>query len=412
MALWSVLVLLAAAAPAPPQHLVLGERAPALLIVALPRGLAPSTPATELSRAAVTATRLHTGLDLRAAEQAGVDAETLSRCERGSRLSCWLAAARPDRGRASAPHPAEAEERAIAAILVINVLPIEPGRDRLALTLIDVERALACTSEPSTGDAESTERVEDCIWERSARTAPAVIAAPEPEALVAFFGARLRGELAPLLDALGELAPFGRIALDAEAPGAELRVDGALAGTLDRGVTVIEAVRPGRRTLALSRPGFASLTVPVEVERARTATVSAALLPLTANDGLAARALLWTGAATAVAGAALGVWAIARSGAVHTTCLVATPDAPCTALGAPTFALSTDDAPTIDRERVNPAGLPMTVPAAGLLGAGAGWVAGTLFELDDPAGLPWRTLLVGFGVGALGAGAAALLDPR
>ena len=406
-AAWLCLAL-AGSAPGGGARLVLGERTPALAIVALPKGAAPETSASELTRAADLALRSATGLDLRAPEQAGVDGERLARCEDPGRLACWVASAR-----------AEAQARpgtpAIAAILALTVLPVGEGRDRLALTLIDTTRALACREALEAGalgdpgDRERREAVEDCIWASAARTEPQVVARAE---LPRFFAEAIEQELAPLLEAMGELAPFGRVRLRSATPDVELRVDGAARGTLAAGDTWLEEVRPGRRVLAFARPGLAPRTLPVRVERAETATATIELLSLSLGATAPGRqALLYAGAGAVAAGAALSAYAIARAGAVRSTCLVAEPNAPCEHLGAPTFGLTTGELPSAERDRVNPAGVPIAAVAAGVGLAGATWLLGALLA-DEGDGFPWITLLAGVGAGALGAALAVGLDPR
>jgi hypothetical protein len=380
-------------------RITLAERTPAVVIVAVPHGAAPRVPAAELVRAASLAFRAKTGLDVRGAEQAGLDPELASRCDRGRRLSCWLASL-PVADRAGAKEPA------IAAMLVVTVVPLE-ARDRVTMTLVDVARASDCRASITDGD----EALEDCIWERSAKTEPTQLDDPRPEALARFFGDRIDVELAPMLDELRELAPYGRIELVSPTPGVELDVDGAPAGTLGAGTTILEDVRPGRRTLTLSRDGAITLVLPVHVARGRTSTAAVALVPLVAEPSTRpARVVFWTGAASTAAGVALGVWALARSASVTTTCLVAAPGAACESVGAPTFSGATDTRPSFDREGINPAGLSIPVVASGLTAAGAAWMTASLFEADD--GVPWLPIVLGLGAGLAGASVAALLDPR
>lgn len=389
--------------------IVLGERSPALLIVALPRGSTPSTPPTELSRAATAAFRARTGLDLRAAEQLGLDGETLSRCDRGARLSCWVLSARPGDPR---PRGGSIErERPIAAILVLSVLPLSAGKDRISLTLVDTERALECRRAAGPDDPEAVERVEDCIFESAAKSEPVVLGGGAPGELGAFFEGRISGELAPVLEHLGELEPFGEIAVDSSSDGVELRVDGAPAGTAARGTTTITEVRPGRRVLTASRPGRTPIAVAVRVERARTATASIELAPLDApEDDAARRWMIYSGAGAVLAGVALGAYALIASANVHGTCLVPSPDAACASLGQPTFALDAGALPSTDRERVNPPGLTVPSIAVGLAALGTGLAGGGL--LLEEEGFPWITLAGGVALGAAGALITTAVDPR
>lgn len=377
------LLTLALMGAPPTAELPLHERAPALVIVALPKGAQPELPATELTRAAGAAFRAHTGLDLRAPEQAGVDSARLSRCDRPGRLACWLQAAR---------------EVPLSAILVVSGLPVAPGRDRLALTLIDTERALTCQREPSLGAHEATEALEDCIWTAAARAAPGTVEAPE---LAGFFEDRIRGALAPTLERMGELEPFGAIEINSVTPGAELRIDGTVQSVLTEGRTRLTEVRPGRRRLDVSRPGYAAYRAPVRVLRGQTATVAVELVSLEAPpDDVAQDTLLYLGAAAAATGVALGVFAGVKANSVRSTCLASTPEATCDGLGPPTFALTSGDLPSTDPARVNPSGAPIAAVATGVGLMGAGFTLGALLFEED--GLPWKTLLTGLAAGALG----------
>ncbi|MEQ8279696.1 MAG: hypothetical protein RMA76_04720 [Deltaproteobacteria bacterium] len=383
--------LLVLAAIASSARVGLAERTPALMVVALPKGAAPST---DLVRVADATFRAKTGLDVRPPAQAGVDAERLARCDGPARLACWVDAARSGRER-------------LAAIVAITVLPVGDGRDRLQLTLIDTERAAQCRAGPGVEGREAREAIEDCIWSRSARTQPTVV---DATGLPTFFEGSIDHELAPLLNAMNELAPFGRIEITIETPQVELWIDGTLRSTLAAGTTRVEEVRPGRRVLAFRRPGFTAETRPIHVERSRTATAAITLLPLGASP-VARRVLTYSGLTAAAIGVSLGVYAIVRANAVDDACLAADEDAPCTPLGAPRFGLSTGDLPSSDRDAVNPGGISIPVVAAGIGLMGAGWAIATWW-LDDDGGFPWVELLTGVGAGVAGATAAAVLDSR
>ncbi|MCK6551556.1 hypothetical protein L6R52_37335, partial [Myxococcota bacterium] len=266
-----VLVALASASPA---RIDVRERAPALVAITLPRSAEPSVSATELARAASAAFRAQTGLDLRSADELGLDADLASRCDRGARLSCWLSAVPATRAATSERRGPRRGE--VTAIFVVGVVPLGDGRDRITATLVDVARAGACARDTHDGD----EVIEDCIWERSAKTEPSVLERSTPDELVAFFTAQLDGALAPLVDDLGERAPFGRVELTTSTGGVDVELDGEPVGTLAAGATILEDVRPGRRTLTLSRSGAAPRVVVVDVRRAETATASAELLAL------------------------------------------------------------------------------------------------------------------------------------
>lgn len=384
-------LLVALAAASSGSSIGVGERTPALLFVVTPKGARPNTAPTELTRVADEALRDRTGFDFRAPEQAGVDAHRLAACDGRGLLACWVDSAR-------------AGGSPLAAILAITVLPIEGG-DRIALTLIDTERARSCADDEPR-DASAREALEDCIWAGSARTEPVTITANE---LPEFFRDRIADELAPLLESMGELDPFGRVAIESSTPDVELWIDGALRGTLALGPTSVEELRAGRRVFAFERPGYASERRPIHVERARTATASVNLLPLdTPRHVLGPRTMLYAGVAASAVGAALGVYAIARAGAVDGACLGSDASATCPSLGAPTFSLNADAAPSADRDRINPPGVSIPMVAVGVGAAGAGWIASSLIFEDRP----WLGWLTGLGAGALGATLTAVLDPR
>lgn len=372
--------------------LTVGERTPALVVVALPRGAAPSTPATELTRAADIAFRARTGLDVRAPEQAGVDAERIARCDGAERLACWVETARAGRER-------------LAAILAITVLPIGDGRDRIALTLIDTERAARCGAEGG-GTREAREAVEDCIFVGAARTEPEVVALDE---LSSFFSGHIEQALAPLLEAMGELAPFGRLEIDAETPDVELWIDRALRGKLSAGRTTVEELRAGRRRLAFRRPGYAPLVRAIHIERSVTATAAVTLVPLGASPDTR-RVVFYSGVAAATIGASLGVYAIVRAGAVDSGCLQRDEGATCAALGAPRFGVDGSATPTTDRDLVS-SGVPIPMVAAGVGFAGVGWALST-WLLEGDGGVPWVEIAIGVGAGLVAATTAVLVDPR
>lgn len=344
------------------------ERVASVLVIALPKDATPSAPTSAYLQALSSAFLAATSFELRSSEQAGFDRALQAECERGARLTCWAKAAR------AATPP-------LSAVMILGVLPIDRARDRVTLTVVEVERALAVR-------ADDDEAREDLIYEASPRTQPVTVAAGEIDR----WAAAVVEELAPKLGT----APLGRVRLTNVETGVELRVDGRAIGAAPGAEVELLDVRPGVRKI--SQPLGASSEVAASVTVVAGGSASAAFLrPSMAVevDPLPRTILLWGGGATAAAGAALVVWSAAKSAGRETRCFAGSVEADCAAAPFPRFGAS------------GPAILPIGL---GLLAGGTGWAVGSV--VGPPERAPWIELAVGTGIGVAAFLVGVAVDPR
>lgn len=335
-----------------------GEHVTIGLVLAAPAGdLGRGSSRSEIIGAVDAALREKTSLRVSAYEAEAVT----QRCPEGT-FRCLVAL----ENERAAP---ERSARMLASISV--AVGEDRTQARLAVVLVDVARAAACTGD----DADA------CI----ARTAiavklnaPAIATEAVAEKLRGFFLHDARA----VFTERGWWEPYGSIAVVFPAAGFELELDGRMIGATAEKRTVIERVLPGARTLRATRDGESTDAATALVVSGRTEDVVLAI-----RDTAVRTALFWAGISSIAAGIAVTTYAAVRAGDADRVVLC---DRPCSSRF---FSSSGQGVPERLEDDTNAGGLYFAPLGLGLAGAGAVWTAGGLFAGDDRP--PWLEFAIG-----------------
>lgn len=389
------------------------ERVPiALFIVTPTKGLA-NTSGSEILRLADIAVREKTNLTVvPGPDPKGPGGETQA-CEK---LSCFVRVLAGDWYRKDLRLDAiraKLRQKNVPSLLVVlSAIQQASGVDRLTPILIDTGRAIDAIYEH---DLEHTP--EDELEVRIVQDA--VRASPPPEkvsseGIHAYLTRLFQEDFRGAFEQLDHWEPYGTIEIESAESGFEIAIDDVLSdpapgadpsepratlrliGPTNAGRTVISEVMPGRRTVAVSLPGFEPFTTTVLVERGRRARVEAKTVRQ--GDDLARMfrtGLVGSGIALAIAGIAVSFYALKEEldPAVHAVCVKQAGES----CGSPEFRrFGSRD---IGRRDANPNGngIPIFPLGYSLFGMGATFSLGTL--LFDDGSFPWIQTLAGIGVG-------------
>jgi hypothetical protein len=343
------LLVLLAAAPGPEVLDAAELDAPAVLLVRSPPALAGD--AGRAVDALAAWLRARTDLDVRSAEQSGMDPAVIAACPAETLFRCVV-------------------ERVAAArarwAFLLSVLPGGAGRASATLLALD-SREVRPTDD------------EDAIYGRAAVLRIDDLRAP--------LATLLDEGLAAALDRAGRLDPLGEIAVTVggEAGPWAVELDDRLLGTASGAPVTIGRVRPGaRRLVVMSRAGRAATTVSV-IARGRV-QVDLQLASAAAEP----RYAVWAGAALLALGSGAAVaGAVASASASPTVCL------------RPGDVGCDDAAPLGPPTGVVEARSPWLALGVGSALLGAVWLTSGAVD-EDGGWAPWG-LALGAGLGAAAA---------
>lgn len=409
----------AVAAPARAEEgtIVLQERVPLAFFLSTPTGDAAQTRTSDLIRLVDDLFQRETNFAL-----VPFDASVVTECR--GRLGCLTTKARRDYQRSDlvqangAVVPYREHVRRLRRdrtpyaryLLVLANVSVAGEADRLSAVLVDTDRALEVLHHAPQDRPDWQDEAEAQLNEVALAAPPARAQVRGPEETRAFLDVLLYERLKPTLEQNGHWRPYGRIELSGTAPGVAVLVDGDTVGTTAPDRTSIDRVTPGTRVLELSHPDYAPFSADVGVVRGETSALEVQLTPLSRDIAPAVRtATMWSGAALAVAGAALAGWALVRQdGEVGSVCF-RDPGGLCRS--GSSFQSFGYDPGAADPRAIHPGGVLVAPLGLGLAGAGATLGVGALLTAEDE--IPWLPVLVGVGVGVLTYGLAAALDgPR
>jgi hypothetical protein len=374
------LVLLAAT---PEVHL--DEPLPLSLLLSTPTGEVAAINTSEILRILDELFTEHT--DLRPAM---LDAALMGECR--GRLVCLSI---KSRAREDAPNT--------RYLLVVSNVTAPDQPDRMSALLVDTDEAIRLYD-----DADRTsDHWED---ELEARVATAAVLGEvrrkelrSPEEARAFMRELVTEILRGPLEATGHYEPYGSIRISSNVEGAAVAIDGNTVGVTGEQPILVARVRPGAHMIELQHREHRAFSESVDVVRGERTEVAADLLLLDAGvSGLPGKIVFWSGIALSVAGAALIAVAIATQDRDLTTgCW----EPGC---GGSSFtALGRSTAGDAEPEEVNPSGV-LTAPLGySLLGTGATFSIGSLFERSS---VPWISLIAGVVIGGTAYGLSAALD--
>jgi hypothetical protein len=228
-----------------------------------------------------------------------------------------------------------------------------------------------------------------------------------PDDARAFMRELVTGLLREPLQQAGHYEPYGRIEIACDVEGAAISIDGTTVGVTGEDPLVVGHVRPGTHAIEVTHAERRPFTETILVATGETAQLDARLALLDSSPAvIAGRVVFWSGIALSVAGAVLVSFAIAAGDPELKTACFDEGDGTCT--GGSSFttlgASTGDDTDPVD---VNPPGV-LTAPLGySLIGAGAAFSIGSLFE---DSGVPWISLAAGLVIGGAAYGLSAALD--
>lgn len=388
------LLLLSISAPDVHASVLIRDRTPIAWYLIGPS----SIDADAIRERADAAVRVRTRLRIVAVEQLGVPRRALERCGGGTNLSCWVRSIRPSDVRLRAGTFGDdltlADPKEPVPYLII--VTVHPG-GRLAVLLIDLDRAVRAYDHVSTSDEGWKERVESLMYQDAVYSDFAEVkAGADPEALTffeRFFDTKVRG----LFESARHWRENGSITIETPHGGLMIGIDQDDAGVTVAGRTEIDGVTVGERRVHLLDPNglVGHAGVPVQVERGRSTVLNPTFSTGPSLVPTVRTVTLWTGIVTAAAGVGLLVHAFTAPQTSHD--ILTCPGGDCPGADPPFSTFSGD-----------PEGVPIAPIALGLLGAGAGWSLGTL--IGDDTELPWIAWLIGAGAGGAALGMTWALD--
>ena len=343
--------------------------------------------------------------DLAARETAGAQLDPCFQDATPSPLLCLLLQLRPgfEAARAAAPAldferiwrrgEAANEARSDIALMVIYAPVLE--QDRVQAVLLDFQamarRYARRSRRGPLSDAEKT-ALQDELFEVGVLTKPPIGRdVGGARDVQAFMNDLFRSSFASVLQERG-LRRFGGI--DLRAPrGATVFIDGTAVTSIEADVTRIRDVKAGEHTLRIEHPDYLAYEQPVRVVAEKKRTVAPKLILGPDESAVAARtALLWTGVATMVGGAAVTAAVLLSDG----------DDRNCFAEGSPNCP------PDPRFRKLGPVlGAPL---GYSLIGAGATWTLTALFNDDDQT-WPWWEFILGAAIGGAAYGISAAANP-
>lgn len=374
--------------------LSVGERAPAALVTLVPPQAEGVLTQAMLLEGVDTALREHSSLELRSAEQLGLDAGALAACPRAELLGCITA------------HVASRARVSVVAILA--VVPQGGRRYRVSLSLVDLAQAEALRARASSG-LEGRAVLEDGLFAEAVHLEPATLESPTAEQLAGWVRASLPAQP-------GEQpwrTPLASLALRGLEVSASLTIDGVGYGLVTPDDPLVHELRPGSRRVELSTRDaeahalvalVAGQEASVELlwmERTSPATPQRLRVPLAVAGGV-----------LALGGTTLAIVSGLAAGSVTTRCVVRPRDlseASCSGLGGTGVSVASAALPTLDASSVRQ-GPPLVPVGAAAAAAGLALFALETLAYEHERPL-WLELTVVLGAGALAATVAAVATP-
>ncbi len=319
-----------------------------------------------------------TNLNPRSAEQAGVDMRRLEACAPQERLSCWVQVS---------------QTGGLRGPVFIFSLRADEARVRISGMLIDGAEALRLVDGIDRSDADWKARLEDRIYEEL--TTQASSSAVSPESLQGTLRTTFQSHFRPALEKLGAWAPGGRFRLEGACAGCSLALDGRPVSGRYQSNTLLFGVPEGSHQLTFQRDEDLLLRCEATAQTGRTVAVPLVRCKNLRPPPSSARlAVQWGGVATSAAGVALS--AVALAFALQAPRSVCLGQGTCDALGAPGFGFQPSNAPSGEREEINPGTVRIAALGAGVLVTGVSWALGGWLVENERW---WLPLLIGLGAG-------------
>ena len=363
---------------------------PASVVVITPGGTTATLSNTDIINGLGQAMEKGTNLTVKS-----LDAQAIEGCE-GS-FSCFARSARSEAG------VGDKDEH---WLVVVSNVAQENAPDKVAVLLVSTKDAVYI--EDLEKGKKTADEIDAEINERAVFARPEPSDISSPEAANAYFAQVVENDFRKPFNDSGNWNPYGEVELQVEESGIEVKMGDRLIGTTRAGLTRIVDVPPGEYQLLLTHPSYEPFETKVVVSKGERATVTAELTEGASGlNAVLRQSTIWGGAAVAVAGAAITLFAIADNPSVSTVCLLPNGAEDCGA-SSQWRGFGFDDSKAPGFEDPN-GGIPVAPLGYSLLGMGASWALGTIF-LTDADELPWLPLLIGAGVFGLSFGLSVALD--
>lgn len=389
LAIASAVVLSGLSAPVSARTLDLSRREPFALAILTPAGRMSTTTAPELERTVAAVLQGTTNLDV-----TPFTARDLAECR--GRLACMVRLVRSER-----PSPGSGAAGAPRFLLVLSAIPSE-HTDYVSAAVIDTEAALAVLSARASDD-----ELEARITERALAVPEEHVEVADAGAFSAFLERLLLERCRAALEAAGHFKPYGGIELSGARAGATVRVQDRDLGSFepqDAGSLSIAGLSPGRHRVEVRHPEEATFVALVDVLRGQAVALPVVFPPRAGRYQGVREGVFWTGVGVAIAGVAIGTYALASGGVAEVNCWGGA-DCPSSfrRFGGPGAESRVFEDPAGGGVPIGPLGY--SALAAGLSMAGTVWLTG------DDRELPWLPVVIGVATGALSFGLSVALDP-
>ena len=289
-------------------------------------------------------------------------------------------------------------------LMVLSIRRVNAG-DRVVTSLIDLWEVFRDLRARDLSSGPRGTELEAAIIDDATPARSEAATVDSPGSLRAYLTHLFEVTLRPELERSSHWRPYGTIAVRANVAGAAIRLDDRDIGETEAGTTRLEAISPGRRTIAVVHPGFQAFEKVVELQPGETKKVDAELIAVPDQVAVGARiAVTWSGVAAGVAGVALVAYAVAKPKA-YATCIELMEGA-CE--GSDELARFGRIDPGL-HSSPNGHGLPIAALGYSLLGMGATWSLATLL-FDSDQRPPWYELAAGLVVFGATLGLSYALD--
>lgn len=412
------LFALAAATPAlaqdvVPSKITLSSDQPLAFLLFNPSGEAGRVRSSELIRLVSENVESHTDFTVRV-----YDSEEARGCS--GRLGCIVRTVRRDYKRDDyvlpngtvAPfseHVAKLEREKTAAPRYLIVMSNLTGGDvdRMTITAVDTNVALAIFHEALRDDKDWAERVENEILARAVLARPKRGTIREEYEARSTFEEYFANDLRRRFDEAGHWEPYGQVELEVPEAGMAIDFDGVTVGTTQAGITTILKVVAGEHTVKLTHPEFEPYSTTLVAKRRDVVRLKPQLVQIASGAAPALRsATLWGGLGVAAIGAAITVAAVAaQNDDVVTLCFE---NDECGGSDFISTGFNGDNTPDFG-DSVNPPGVLFAPLGYSLILTGATWSLTTLLFGED-GDYPWWQIAAGIVVGGAAYGVSAIVD--
>lgn len=390
------------------------ERVPIALLLINPKADVAGTSISEVLQTVSQVLDRHTNFSVDVIDPQDV----MTFCE--GRLGCIVRRVRKDYERDrllaadGSPMPYDEHLKALGnrpytRYLVILSNVAQQGRpDRLSSLLVDTDEALAEWHEADQQRRDWQRDVESRINSSAVVARPKWAELSNAQQTQAYLQRLFRDDFHGVFARSGNWHPYGSVAIRTNLEGLSIQLDGRLVGSTREGVTRLEGVTAGGRTVLLSHPEFDPFTRDIVVEAGSTQGIDATVQTRSMSGGRVG--VLWSGVGIAAVGAVFVGLALEQdASSLKIVCVRSNKSASgsCGTEGRSEFTSLSG----ADGDDPNGAGV-LTAPLGySLMASGAAFSLGSLLSPSDTE-IPWLAIGAGLVVGALSYGISHALNGK